>query len=188
MQEYESQGGTNLKKTIMMVMICVLSITLLATYAQAYSLIGGKQKTKNIVYQINSSLTSGYHSSLANAMTAWDSATTLTFTKKSSTTQKVQIYVNGKDFGKTDWNAQATNYRDWVFGGDYANSVIDANYYYMKDMTSGIRQGVFAHEIGHTLGLGHVTDTTQVMSTSKMGRSVNKPGTDDINGIKAIYK
>ncbi len=168
-------------------MLCLFSLVTFTSNTYAYNLLGGKQKTKNIVYQINSSLTSGYHTSLTSAMSAWDSATSLSFSKKSGSTTDVQIYVNGADYGDVGWNAEAINYKDWVIVGNFANSAINANYYYMKDMKELKRQGVFAHEIGHTLGLAHVTDTQQVMCTDKDGRAVSVPGSDDIKGIKAIY-
>ncbi|WP_429852794.1 matrixin family metalloprotease [Brevibacillus porteri] len=40
----------------------------------------------------------------------------------------------------------------------------------------------------HVLGLDHVKDPQQVMSTTKDGRKVKEPGKDDIAGIKLIYK
>lgn len=48
---------------------------------------------------------------------------------------------------------------------------------------------IFLHELGHTIGLGHVTDTTPVMYetyvTNKEKRSLAQ---DDIDGAKFIYK
>lgn len=176
-----------MKKIFIAVVLLVSIFGLALNDAQAYSLLGGKHRTTSLTYKINSSLTSTYHSSFKSAVAAWDAAVSLSFGPQVGT-NRPQIVVNGKDFGNTGWNAQNTNYREFVITGDYVDSVIDANYYYMKDMTEFKRQGVFGHELGHSLGLDHVTDTSQIMCTSKDGRAVNKPGNDDIKGVNAIYK
>jgi predicted Zn-dependent protease len=175
-----------MKKIIITAILFVSIFGLALNDAHAYTYLGGKHKTKNITYRINT-LESKYHSSLKSAFSAWDSATTLTFGPQVGT-NRAQIVVNGKDYGKTGWNAQNYNYRDWIIGGDYVDSIIDANYYYMSGMVDSKRQGVFGHEIGHSLGLDHVKDTKQIMCTAADGRSVNKPGNDDIAGVEALYK
>ncbi|WP_081505061.1 matrixin family metalloprotease [Paenibacillus senegalensis] len=57
----------------------------------------------------------------------------------------------------------------------------------MDSMSWTDKQGVFAHEIGHALGLDHVNDTKQVMSTALTGREVYLPGSDDIAGANYLY-
>ncbi|MED1919809.1 matrixin family metalloprotease, partial [Bacillus thuringiensis] len=68
------------------------------------------------------------------------------------------------------------------------NASMNLNSHYMDDMSASKKEGVFAHELGHVLGLDHVKDPQQVMSTTKDGRKVKEPGKDDIAGIKSIYK
>jgi hypothetical protein len=48
-------------------------------------------------------------------------------------------------------------------------------------------EGSCAHEIGHLMGLGHVTTTSRVMCMLEDGRTVNACQADDANGINYLY-
>ncbi|REB06018.1 hypothetical protein DVB69_13860 [Sporosarcina sp. BI001-red] len=176
-----------MKKLLIVALLFVSTFGLALTDAQAYNLLGGKHKTKNLAYRINPLLETKYHSPFKTAMASWAAVTPISFASQVGT-NRAQIIINGKDYGSTGWNAQNTNYRDLIVAGNYVDSIIDANYYYMSGMTNSTRQGVFAHELGHSLGLDHVTNTKQVMCTSRAGRAVITPGSDDIAGVKALYK
>lgn len=175
-----------MKKIVFLAIISLFILSFSTQEAHAYTLLGGKQKTTSIRWQITV-LKAAYVQPLHDAIDAWDATSTpLSFTE-SDGTQKTQIFVSGDDYGNTGWNAQCTNFLEFIFWGDYVDSSIQANYTYMVTMSNALKQGVFAHEIGHALGLGHVTDPYQVMCTSADGRAVNVPGSDDIAGVNYLY-
>lgn len=101
------------------------------------------------------------------------------------------------------WNGNGTNKmhifnNTGVDNGTYAVTYRNSNnfktivtYKTFSQTTQARRNETIVHEVGHTLGLDHIP-SIQNQSTSVMRATGfnNKayPLTDDINGIKAIYK
>lgn len=81
-------------------------------------------------------------------------------TDASGSLEDVDVHLNGADY-------------DWSLDG--SGSTIDA-------------RGVYTHELGHALGLGHSTDPSATMYASDPGgeawRSIEK---DDVDGVCALY-
>jgi Predicted Zn-dependent proteases len=50
-----------------------------------------------------------------------------------------------------------------------------------------IKQGIYAHEIGHTAGLAHVQTQRCIMYQGWNSRATIVPFTDDINGVVTLY-
>jgi predicted Zn-dependent protease len=162
-----------------------ISTVVLIPKVEAYTLIGGKYASGNITYTYYGS--GSYNLAALQGAQAWDNAGTnnvnLTW---SNTVSTANIIFRQDDYGNLNWNARCAN-KPVHSSGTYTKSDIDFNEHWMDSMTASQRQGVSAHEVGHALGLDHVTTTNQVMCTAQDGRAVNKPGTDDINGANHLY-
>ncbi len=56
-------------------------------------------------------------------------------------------------------------------------------------MSTTKKQGVFAHEMGHVMGLAHNnTNPKTIMCQTAYGRTAYRPAIDDCNGINHLYK
>ncbi|WP_051506814.1 matrixin family metalloprotease [Saccharibacillus sacchari] len=158
------------------------------TSAEAYNLLGGSYGDNKMTYTFLSSVPSNYQTSFINAAADWNATNTKIVFTPNTPDQKRDFTIRADNYGNTGWNAKCTNYRDFITFGNINSSVIEANFYYMDSMSSTYKKGVFSHEMGHGMGLAHVTDTKQIMCTSADGRAVFKPGSDDIAGINHLYK
>lgn len=149
----------------------------------AYTLLGGKYPDASFTYK-DGSLTSTYQFYAGEARNRWyNTPTPITYSYSSSG----EIDFNGSYFGNTGWDGQCTNYTSSLTGYYYA-SRIDANYTYLDTYSEGWKIiGVFTHELGHALGLDHVSDGNQVMYPNTPGRLTSYPGNDDINGANYLY-
>jgi hypothetical protein len=70
------------------------------------------------------------------------------------------------------------------FGGiiinAHANSTVD-------DQSSDVLETILAHEVGHSLGLGHSEKTYALMHYTISGKVQKKLSQDDIDGISSLY-
>jgi predicted Zn-dependent protease len=169
----------------------LLPVALLTTLASAkptfaYNLAGHYWDTSVVRYNYAKDLDSDYLDELDDALTAWNKAVQK-YVAFGRDTQKSRLFIfKEADYGNTGWNAE-TSVKVYTGSDIVQTATISPNSYYMDNMGAFDLQGVFAHELGHVLGLDHVKDKNQVMCTAADGRKVNKPGDDDIDGIKAIY-
>lgn len=165
---------------------CYVSLFSATSSVGAFELIGGKYSSGNISYT-DVGLSATYSLAMQNGVIAWNEAGTdnVNFEWTTSKTQ-AQVLFKEDDYGNVDWNARCAN-KPVHTSGTYTRSHIDFNTYRMDGMTNSKKQGVAAHELGHALGLDHVTDKYQVMCTSANGRAVSVPGDDDIDGANYLY-
>jgi Matrixin len=173
--------------SVLLVSFLVLGVV---TETYAYTLLGGKHKSTTLYLKLNSGFLNSdpvIGGALASARGEWNVAGTpiRIWTTSSS---DAEIKVNGDYYGNTGWSGRCTNYRDWIVGGDIDSSVIDANYTYLKASNYNLtkNKGVFSHEIGHALGLGHVSGSNKLMYDND-GRTVYKPTQDEIDGVNYLY-
>ncbi|MGY3718638.1 matrixin family metalloprotease [Sutcliffiella cohnii] len=169
--------------------LCFVFVFTAVHKVSAYSLLGGKHKTNNIKYNFVGF--EGTYDKIGkpfnDAILDWNATNTkINFAWSSS---GYQITVKAKDFGNVSWSGRCTNYRQYITFGDYVDSVIEGNLYYLNRSTYSANKvkGVWAHELGHALGLDHVSGSNKLMYDND-GRTVYKPTTDEVNGVNALYK
>ncbi|MER7671792.1 matrixin family metalloprotease [Kitasatospora sp. NPDC096128] len=61
------------------------------------------------------------------------------------------------------------------------------NTHYTQNYNAWTIKGIAVHELGHAMGIDHVSDHNAVMHPDAPGRNVNTPSADDTNGINALY-
>ncbi|KRF08950.1 hypothetical protein ASH00_04540 [Arthrobacter sp. Soil782] len=96
--------------------------------------------------------------------------------------------ARNQNYGVTGWEAQATT--NCPFGTTTSSALRMNQYYLQGDEPLNRLKVVWAHEIGHGLGLAHVSTVARVMHTyPSTSYSVGVSGltTDDVNGINARY-
>lgn len=171
------------KRMISMLIISSFSIT--AT-ANAWTTTPNGHPFSDAAFTYNSdNLPSGYAPSFQSAVSAWYSTPTpLTYSSTDIVNAEIKLYAGY--YGNTGWNAQTSHHSTSFSSYDYMDE-IRANYDAMNYMTYQEKQGVFAHELGHVLGLDHVSDQYQIMCTWGNNRKVYVPGADDIAGANALY-
>jgi len=174
-----------LRKTI--IFVCAFFIIFSAQSVLAYNLLGGKQKTTNLKVVKKATFKSTHGSVLTDAIFDWiDSSNPLKFTVYSS--GDGHIYVGGGNNGNNDTLATTYNYREYIFWGDYKDSVIELNYDLYDSLSSFNKKGTMSHEIGHALGLAHDNSNPNVvMCQLKFNRVVNAAQSDDLDGISYLY-
>lgn len=178
-------------KKLLIFILCTFLTFAIVQQVYAYSLLGGKHQTNNITYVIrdfNGTYDKvGKH--LNTAISEWNATSTKISFSALSGTGRPQIVIKSDDYGNTGWSGRATNYREWVTFGDYVDSVVQGNLYYLNQTgyDSNDVKGVWSHELGHALGLGHVSGSNKLMYDND-GRTVYKPTQDEIDGVNSLYK
>jgi hypothetical protein len=178
-----------MKKWSVALLCCLFLIQSVPQSSHAYE-YGANPKWGTANFSWNyKDLKSEYRDNFAAAKTYWDETSTpLNFSQIADQyVNTARIRVKGSSLGNVGYNAIVHHYH----ASNY--DTITANYSVM-DPRSGDSladenwiTGVFGHELGHTFGLDHVTNQTQIMCTAGDGRKVYKPGSDDIAGINYLY-
>lgn len=127
-----------------------------------------------------------YISIASGAFSSWSTALNNKITFTDNSTGSCHFRLQAGFYGNTGWNAQTTYVH--VSGSNYLSQAsIQFNRTAMDNFDYANNRGVAAHEIGHGLGLSHVTDIYQIMCTYGDGRIVTTPKNDDIAGVKKLY-
>lgn len=176
------------RRNIVKVFAVLLTATALLTFptaAFAYTTTGAKWPTKTLridVRYVNGNFLSGINSAKTNYNGSTHVALSTTATSGPTWT------AANSNYGATGWEAYST----WTspFGITTACSM-EANQWYLSG-TEPVTQlkVVWAHEMGHCLGLNHVTGIHHVMYSSASGAymdGVTGLTSDEISGINSLY-
>ena len=155
-----------------------------AAPASAYATTGAKWPATDI--RSNYSYTNGdYRSGFTSAVGNYriNTDVNLTGTLDSGPT----FTARNTNYGATGWEGQAS----WTAPFNVTTSAeIRLNDYYLQGAPVARLKVVWLHEIGHGLGLAHVSTVARVMYTSATAAynaGVRSLTSDEINGINALY-
>ncbi len=160
--------------------VCLALLLVLTRQAFAYSLNGGRWSSSQISIGFYSSQQSYDRAGWVNGYNAWNNAHThIHFSANGGTLDVHDTY-------RSDVTWDGITYVT-INGFGYFTGV-DAylNYYYTQHYGSGTIQEVAAHELGHSVGLGHVNSCV-LMNPTTGSRCGNTPKQDDINGVNSLY-
>lgn len=176
----------------------VLAVLSTAAPAEAYSHNCGKYSgtDPDITYK-KYSVGSAWSAAFDQGQYEWDTASGVptTFLPASSTDDDPMLEVRDDSYSD-DWWA-FTDWACWYPGSDYIGNETSQKYNTRTttDLTATNKKYVAIHELGHSLGLGHVDMDSSclprraVMSqgTNKFGCSGTPPWADDQNGVIEKY-
>lgn len=164
----------------------VVALALLAggtATAQAYNLSGGHLPTTSPTYKISGG-SSASRTAWSSGVSDWANAGA--GVSPSTTSGSATVTLSEANDSSVSWDG-ITN---WNNSGDVMTNVsARINAAYTAGYSSDKREGVAAHEVGHTLGLAH-SSTCVLMNPTTPDRTncgVFTPQQDDIDGVQAIY-
>lgn len=153
--------------------------------ANAYVLIGTKWPTGSQQFENNA--TAAYVSSATSAMNSWNSATQLNL-QESSSAQPLRLFV--VNYGATGYEGVTITTKNFLTGYFYKADVT-LNTYYASSYSTNAKRAVWVHEIGHGVGLDHVSSTKLMMYSCASCVYTNygyyTPQSDDIAGVNFLY-
>ena len=168
--------------TLATVAIIAAIVTLPAASAQAYVLLGCKWKTGNFTY-VNYT-TSLYATASNAAISNWNAKTSVNMTSSSGSKLTINKVYRGNDgaAGATAYTCQNN--------GLFSRADLTVNTFYLTDYSANKKRLVFAHELGHAMGLDHASSKKVVMwkdasSFDDFGIYTVQP--DDIAGANHLY-
>jgi predicted Zn-dependent protease len=163
----------------------MVAVFLLPAPAQAYTTTGCKWSTGTLridIRYVNGNFRTGINQAISN----YNSSTDVTLSGVDSSGPAWTAEHAG--YGATGWEGHSS----WqCLLGKTLNSQMQLNTYYLGGTTPAARlKIVWAHEMGHSLGLSHVSTLQRVMYTSASdayNAGVRSLTSDEINGINSLY-
>ncbi len=153
--------------------------------ANAYSLHGYKWPDRNLRIYMNTTSTGNFRNAINQASSNYTSSTDVNLTNTTAA---------GPRFSARDYNAGATDYEGWTDvihpGGRVESAQSMLNRYYLGSAPVAQLKIVWMHELGHGLGINHVSNTVRVMhnpATAAYKAGVRYLTADDIAGINKLY-
>lgn len=89
---------------------------------------------------------------------------------------------------RNDGNNGLGGYTEWICPvGLTTSSTSWWNTYNSNGYSAFNKQAMMVHELGHALGLAHVSSSTAIMNRNPLTTGRNTPNTDDKNGVNSLY-
>jgi len=162
--------------------------------SKRYALQGSRWKTKDLTYKITKYpkglSKKAVDETIAKAFKVWEDATDLKFTKKNSGKVHIEIRFESGSHGDDDAFDGPGGTLAHAFFPMYGGDVhIDDDENWSVNSTRGVSLLMTAaHEIGHSLGLGHSNVRNSLMAPFYRGYDPNlQLSEDDVRGIQALY-
>lgn len=185
-------------KTLAVFVAAVMIVVVGAGAASAYT-TGGNHIGKDVWYKTTNSFTDETRAGARQAMSSWNAY--LPVGKRvcyDSSYVSEALYPNRNFCNSITKISSTKSYlgqNTWWADPDDAVVVesdinINARYSWWNNPPAGYYDpySTLLHEFGHTVGLGHSTETTAVMYKSlSSGTTKRTLRADDINGVKSLY-
>ncbi|OPD56208.1 matrixin family metalloprotease [Bacillus anthracis] len=165
-----------------MLLSFVLIFTIFQSTASAYNKTGWRfAGTSFISYKWGASLKEGViKTGWTNAASAW----------RTSTKDNVRFFYDSKSVNYlTRFTDADSSYYGKMLTTTNSNKMVTKFEGFENDnavKVSSVAKSTGVHELGHSLGLDHVSGTS-IMNSSRDRTKITTPQTDDLNGIKSIY-
>lgn len=162
---------------------------LLSSSAFAYNYAGYRWagSSPNIIVDLNNITITAWKDTIKDAMTDWNN-TGAKFSFSSGTSSN-KVNLNYEDSNRLAWTAISRKYIWW---GDVSKVTLDINT--IKRFNPPYNSGywfdlrtIMRHEFGHWLVLYHTTDSSTLMYPVIDYWDIKNIGSDEVNGIRAIY-
>lgn len=185
-----------LHKRSRVILVAALTAALIlashATGVRAYTTSGDRFQSATINYQLGT-LTSYDRTAFLNGISDWDGTGTPIWFVQSSSNPRMYLY------DENDGNNGYIGYEDDSISGFWCQNgynqtliaYVKLNTYYTSGMQGDIHsiESTAGHELGHGLGLNHVTFPALMYPSEDRYYSwgIYKPQQDDENGVNYIY-
>jgi predicted Zn-dependent protease len=173
----------NIKKSIALIIVLVLSAIVFILQVSAYSLnVDGYYRTS---IPLNTNVSSTFRNPIETACDDWNNASIpcdIAYSTAPLRNRCVIYNVNDTWYGayavyaqdNTDPNHITSQFELWI------NQ-------YRTGTTYNIIQSVACHELGHAFGLTDLSSGTAIMNNNRNRSTVYTAKTDDINGVNASW-
>lgn len=169
---------------LLSMLFAVTMLQLAPPLANAYTLTGCKWSNKAITWTDKTNGYSGYQAPAIAGAKSWATLTDINDMRPYGGNMVPQTQNNGNN-GYDGWTTWTCN------GSSLSTAKVTVNYYLTKNYSSKKKQVVWAHEVGHGVGIGHSASGAMVMYTcaacvySTYG--YYEPRSDDINAANYLY-
>lgn len=151
-----------------------------AQAANAYAFGNCKWPGPNLT--VTDSVIAGYSAPYTQSRSNWSNNSDVNLTSGSGSSFTVAMTYNTGAPGYTE--------RSCNIFGNFNYTHVYGNTYHMQGYSDPARRTVFSDEIGHALGLNHVSSTSAIMYPTMaiyFVYNLYTPQADDINGVNANY-
>lgn len=163
--------------------LCFGLIVAAGSSAGAYVFTGQRWASPTIYYR-TSTMASAYGTSAGSARSSWTNSTDVNFAFAPGASYRL--------YTQNDGNSGYAGWSTWNYSGSTINSATSRlNTYVTDGYVTNKKQAVWAHELGHVIGLAHSSAGTIMYScpgcTYDTYSGRRTPQSDDINGANARY-